>query len=138
MNNSILLLFPILLFSCGTKHSNTVAKNASKPILISDSTEVEKIEVRVGETFEIALGSVPGTGYSWQLRKPIDPKMLDLVSQQFVSGKDEEGLPGKDVFTFKAKKSGKTEVLLWYIRPWLTNNEVNPEVVTNRYLVNIP
>ena len=80
--------------------------------------------VNVGETFTITLESNPTTGYQWQLAKPLDEKILKLVSSKYEMEEPKNletgyvGVGGHEYWTFKAVGKGTTLIELMYVRPW--------------------
>jgi len=77
------------------------------------------IRVKTGNNFKIELKSNPTTGYQWQLAKPLNKKIVDLVSSDYIPPKTNlVGAGNKEIWVFKAVKKGKTEILLKYARPW--------------------
>jgi inhibitor of cysteine peptidase len=95
----------------------------------------EPIEVEQYHEFTVDLPSNPTTGYSWQLAKPLDEDILELVSTEFEEkkpeGEGEEGeivgAPGVEKWTFKAIGEGSTEIDLEYVRPWETDEPPEEE-----------
>jgi len=82
------------------------------------------IEATVGKEFTISLESNRSTGFGWQLPKPLDETIVKFVSNDYQNapeapGKERVvGVPGKEVWTFKALKSGKITIEFKYVRPW--------------------
>jgi len=79
------------------------------------------VEVEVGQEFSITLESNPTTGYQWQLAKPLDEAILQLVGSEFEASETKPelvGVGGEEVWTFKAVGRGQTEVALKYVRVW--------------------
>lgn len=82
------------------------------------------IEVSPGKEFAISLESNISTGYGWQLAKPLDGTIVKSVRNDYQSapqasdGPPLVGAPGKEVWTFKALKSGKTAIDFKYVRSW--------------------
>ncbi len=74
--------------------------------------------VHVGDSFEVALGSNPSTGYSWEISS-IDGNMLEMSAEDFIpSPIPMVGSSGSQVFTLKALEKGTTEIIFIYKRPW--------------------
>jgi len=89
------------------------------------------IEVRPGDTFEIALESVPATGYTWQEEHA--SSLLELLrANDFRAASDAVGGGGKEAFEFRALAPGETVIRFQYGRPW--EEEVADE---RRYTVRI-
>lgn len=104
----IFILCLALFFACGILLC--FAEDAKQPAVI---------EVQAGREFTITLESNATTGYSWQFSKPLDKEMLELI----ITGHSVDrpllvGSGGKQMWTIKALKPGKTVVLLEYVRPW--------------------
>ena len=77
------------------------------------------IKVKSGHTFSIKLKANPTTGYLWQLAKPLDNNYVELVSSDYIPPRTKlVGAGNIEVWTFKAIKTGKTEIILQYLRPW--------------------
>lgn len=92
------------------------------------------IIVNAGDTFKIELKSNPTTGYLWQLARPLDNNIINLVSSQYIPPETNLiGAGNKEVWIFKALKSGKTSIILKYIRPWENDRPVEQKV----FIINI-
>ncbi len=77
------------------------------------------IKTTAGKEFVITLDANVTTGYEWQLTKPIDDSLIKLVHSEYVPDKTGlVGSGGKSIWTFKAVRSGKTQISFKYIRPW--------------------
>lgn len=82
------------------------------------------VETTVGKEFTIELESNITTGYGWQLQKPVDGSLVKAVGNEYQSTPQppgEEpmaGVGGKEVWTFKALRAGKTTIDFKYVRPW--------------------
>lgn len=77
------------------------------------------ISVNVGANFKLNLKSNPTTGYQWQLAAPLDKSVLELVSSEYIAPNTNlTGADGKEIWIFKAVKSGKTKISFKYVRPW--------------------
>jgi len=82
------------------------------------------VEATSGKEFTISLDSNRTTGYGWQLAKPLDETIVKSVKNDYQSSPKKAGEPpkvgvgGKEVWTFKAVKSGKTTIEFKYVRSW--------------------
>jgi inhibitor of cysteine peptidase len=102
--------------------------------LAVSAQDSKPITVTTGQQFSVTLASNATTGYKWDLAKPLDPKALTLVTNEYVRPTTRlVGAGGKEVWTFKAVSEGKTEIALKYFRPWETN--VEPVEKTNFVVV---
>ena len=100
-------------------------------VLAQDS---KPITVTTGREFSVTLASNPTTGYKWDLAKPLDDKLIKLVTSEYVRPDTKLiGAGGKEVWTFKGVGEGKTEIDLKYVRPW--EKDVEPVRKTNFVVV---
>jgi predicted secreted protein len=74
------------------------------------------ITVAAHTKFTIALDATPGTGYSWQLARKPDPRIVKYLSSKTTSG-GAPGAPGKQLLRFQARKPGTTPMILAYVGP---------------------
>jgi predicted secreted protein len=92
---------------------------AGQPLVFQDPGV--PIKVRPGEEFSIALVSNPSTGFRWKMTLPEDDKAVTFVSSEHVVSQEVmPGVPGTEVFKFKAVTKGETKADFVYIRPWET------------------
>lgn len=96
---------------------------AGHPARAAEKTDLI-IQAAAGEEFTISLDANRSTGFGWQLAKPLDETIVKSVVNDYQNAPknpDKEplvGAPGKEVWTFKALKSGKTTIEFKYVRPW--------------------
>jgi len=79
----------------------------------------ETIEIKVGESFIIALDSNPTTGYTWH--EDFDKSFLELVDHKYersLAGEGLVGAGGTESFEFKGLKKGETEITMVYKQGW--------------------
>jgi inhibitor of cysteine peptidase len=93
------------------------------------------INATVSKEFVITLDANATTGYEWQLATPVDDKLINLVSSEYVPDKTGlVGSGGKSVWTFKALQAGKAQISFKYIRSWEKDTPPAKEIT---YSVNI-
>ena len=110
MNRSIFLLFTLVFVFLASL------------CFAEESKEAKVIESQVGNNFTIKLEANATTGYEWQFTKPLEEDILQLISSEYLPDKTELlGAGGKQVWIFKALKSGKTTIYFKYVRPWEKN-----------------
>jgi inhibitor of cysteine peptidase len=91
------------------------------PVELGINDKGSSIELEKGEEIIILLDSNPTTGYSWIPGEEIDTTIMELTDSIFFQTEKEKelvGAGGCEVFTFEAKNSGQTEIILYYQRPW--------------------
>lgn len=89
------------------------------------------IQVRPGDTFSIALASNPSTGFRWKMTLPEGEKAFTFLdSEHVVSQEVMPGVPGTEVFRFKAVSPGKSEAAFVYERPWETRTAPTRKIFT--------
>lgn len=86
------------------------------------SHKFKAMRVPQGKIITLSLDSNPTTGFSWQLVKISDKKILEFVKKEYVpAAGGKAGSPGVEKWSFKTLKSGQVEVILEYRRPWEKN-----------------
>lgn len=103
--------------------------------LTSTAWGAQQLKTAVGQKFTITLQSNATTGYSWQLAKPIESKMLKFLGSKYspkVTGLVGSG--GLEQWNFIALKRGRTKVSFKYVRPW--EKDIQP-VDTRSYQITI-
>jgi inhibitor of cysteine peptidase len=76
----------------------------------------EPIHVELNERFAISLAGNPTTGYTWQA--DVDSRYLVFLGQEFEPRTEAPGAGGREVFQFEAQRTGTTQVVFEYRRPW--------------------
>ncbi|HHT9131176.1 MAG TPA: protease inhibitor I42 family protein [Candidatus Tripitaka californicus] len=112
MNSKRLILLTVCITSMVLSHSCTKqVREYGEP----DNA----IEVKAGKDFIITLESNRTTGYGWQLARPLDGAVLELVGSEYTPGESKLiGSGGREIWTFRAVGAGKTPIAFKYIRPW--------------------
>jgi len=123
----LLALIPVmvvgLLSGCGEKTEES--KYGFMP--------VEKIEVKVNGEFTISRGFDLNSGYIW--REKYDETMLELLKSEVDTETKEDGtIILYQVFQFKAKQKGDTQVFLAHMRSSLGGNEIRTQEVFNIHI----
>ena len=89
---------------------------------------LEEIEVKVGEEFIIAQQFDLNSGYIW--REKFDESMLELLDSSIESEtKEDETIVLHQVFRFKAKQKGNTQIFLAHIRSSLQGDDVRTQEI---------
>jgi inhibitor of cysteine peptidase len=95
------------------------------------------VEAQQGQNFTITLGSNKTTGYEWQFSQPLNKSMVQLISSKYLANKTQfVGVGGRQIWTLKALKPGKTTIYFEYVRPWEKDippaNEASFEIVIKK------
>jgi len=80
---------------------------------------VEKINLKVGQSWSRVFRSLPGAGFLWMV-KNTDPSNREIIHIEKESKPMNEGLIGGPVhehWTFKAVQPGEAKIILEYARP---------------------
>jgi predicted secreted protein len=89
--------------------------------VITETDAGAPVTVRAGETFFIALGSNPSTGYSWS-QTIEDPKILSYEGAvRQTPSQAMPGAPGQQIFIFHADRSGTSTILFAYAKSFDPN-----------------
>ncbi len=93
------------------------------------------LSVSPGEKFVIVVASNRTTGFSWEIAKPFNEKVVTFLGKEYLPEKsDLDGAGGKEVWTFIAVAAGQTTIYLRYVRPW--EKGIPPERET-AYTINV-
>jgi inhibitor of cysteine peptidase len=103
-----------------------VPRNTHKSIEVSIDELMQKkqivrdIEINKGDTLTVTLGSNPTTGFSWTEQTLIsDNAIIEQTNHESVDpATNALGAAGKEVWTYRTLKAGKTEISTEYSRPW--------------------
>ena len=107
--------------------------NAAKEQMEEYLSPGETVTLTAGCRFTVRMHSNPTTGYGWQLTKPLDEKIIVLVTNDYIRPDTRlVGVGGNEVWVFKAVGRGQTEIVLKYVRPW---EKDQPPVETNVFKV---
>lgn len=122
-------VFILIFFGVGCVNSNlNETKINSETSQYTDPAS--PITVSNGEKFAIVLTSNQTTGYSWQLAKPVNEKILRLVNSEYIpAGSGLIGAGGKEIWTFLAVAAGETSISLKYARPWEKEKPPDAEII---------
>ena len=101
----------------------------SQPLMFQDPGV--PIKVRPGEEFSIALASNPSTGFRWKMTLPEEQRTVKLLGSGYVaSQKVMPGVPGEEVYKFKAITPSETKVDFVYERPWESKTAPTRKIFT--------
>jgi len=80
----------------------------------------KKVQVAVDGLLILTLCSNPTTGFQWELTRITDQTVLEKIDNKYMAPEvlNIDGAPGKEVWTFKALKKGKSFISMEYSRPW--------------------
>jgi predicted secreted protein len=90
-------------------------------ILLDESWNGKRIELKVGDEIQIELQGIGATGYSWYFDK-LDRDFFQLISEERRREKKEGeeiiGSPIQYIWIIKAKKIGNSTIEMNYYRVW--------------------
>jgi len=109
----LLVIAFMVLAACLTAPSGAYA--GDQPF----SNPAKTIEAEQCREFTIRLESNRTTGFGWDIAEPLDEKLVEFVSCEYVAADTAlVGSPGKEIWTFRAVGAGKTTIAFKYVRPW--------------------
>ncbi len=79
--------------------------------------------VKAGESFKVELVANSSTGYAWRIAKKEGTCDVDSIGHSYKD--DFVGIPssgGREVYEFKTHTKGTAKVILYYARPWESEN----------------
>lgn len=112
-----IVVFSLCLFACSS---------SLKKISLEDLNQLKECEVAVGGSLLITLKSNPTTGFKWEIVKITDKTVVKVADHRFEApevSRDKNGAPitgatGKELWTFRALKKGKSTIFMEYSQPW--------------------
>lgn len=79
----------------------------------------QRVDVRVGQPFDIRLPSNPSTGYRWTLVDPVPTSVrADGVARYEAGASGVAGAPGVETWSFVGAMAGGGQLRFEYRRPW--------------------
>jgi inhibitor of cysteine peptidase len=117
----LVLVLPLLCVGCGPS-SKSSAISVTCDEFSKQKDIVRDITVSAGATFSMTLCSNGTTGFQWGEKTQIgDQQVLQQTSYNVVAAQNtggKVGVPGTEVWNFKALKAGTSTVYVEYSRPW--------------------
>ena len=114
-----IILLLALSFAC-TVFGPGVGPASSGIVTVNESRDGQTVDVPQGGSLIVSLKSNPSTGYHWEVRDISDRQVLGEVGREFRPGEappDMVGVPGRDIWTFKALGRGSAHLLMSYTPP---------------------
>jgi inhibitor of cysteine peptidase len=115
------LILPLLCVGCSSP-SRTSAVSVTCDEFSKQKDMVKDLTVAAGATFSVTLCSNGSTGFQWGEKAQIgDPQVLQQTDYKTVAASNaggKAGVPGTEVWNFKALKAGTSTVYVEYSRPW--------------------
>lgn len=119
---AVMLLLPLLVIGCQSAQPANAATHKieiTTDDFAAQNNMTKDIELKVNDKLTVSLGSNPTTGYTWGEAAISDPAVIAQNSRNFIEPQSGTvGAPGKDVWTFTAKKAGTATIKMSYSRPW--------------------
>jgi len=119
-----LTLITICLFACSTAPEQ-VSVEASCDDFGRQQHISKEVEIAVGSSLIVTLGSNATTGFQWSESAQIsDQTVLQQIEHKYMApeAKDDKppasGTPGQETWTFKALEKGTSVISIEYSRPW--------------------
>ena len=111
----------LCLFACFPTPKQ-VSVEASCDDFMKDHHISKEVEVAVDGSMTVTLCSNPTTGFEWESAQISDQTILQQTDHKFVPPPERPepvfGEAGKEVWTFKALKEGKSTITMEYSQPW--------------------
>ena len=119
----LMVILALALFACSSPVSTGVYVEVPIDDFMNQKHVSGQVEVAMGESFTVTLGSNKTTGFEWAEDSQIsDTGVLKQVGHEFIGPESEPppppGTPGQEVWTFEALEKGTTTVSMEYGRPW--------------------
>lgn len=112
------VLAAVALAGCTTPIAGDAPREPEPPVTVD--LRGSRIDVRVGQGFEVRLPGNPSTGYRWVLVDPVPAQVrqLGVARLERIGSGPGVGAPAQEVFTFEAAQPGVSALAFEYRRPW--------------------
>lgn len=116
----VALVIPAFSVSCGRPAAQE-SISATCEDFDKQANMVKDVQITMGKTLTVSLCSNKTTGFSWPEKAQIgDPQVAEQTAYKWSapesSGK--VGVPGTEVYTFRALQPGTSVISLAYSQPW--------------------
>jgi inhibitor of cysteine peptidase len=111
----LLFLLPLL----------AVCSRPPQAVTVTEQDAGNQIELEEGDTLEVRLEGIPGTGFTWEVEAGELAILRQEGEAEFESDSELVGAPATIVLRFTAIKAGEEALRLVYHRPW--EEDVAPE-----------
>jgi predicted secreted protein len=116
---ALVILLPLITTGCGS----------AAPIIIqhslddfrSQQTIYDTVDISIGESFTVILGSNPSTGYSWgDAAIWLKTAKIEQISHNYTAPTNTSlvGAGGTDVWVFQGKSAGSSFIEIDYGQSW--------------------
>ena len=90
----------------------------------------DTVTTEAGRDVVVVLASNRAAGYSWQLAKPVNTELIPSHGVKYLADGDSQiGHGGKELWSFKTIKPGKTKIFLKYVKAGSQNRWLAPMAV---------
>jgi len=108
--------FSFFIFLSGLSEVGAMGKEPE--VILQKQDNGKGMKLKAGQTFQVQLEAMGGTGYWWYVQGP-DARHLELLSEKTRAASDGRvGGPVLGLWTFQAKERGTTEIKMDYYRKW--------------------
>ncbi len=111
------LLAAASIYATGALGHTMVAKVCEPMVLLVEGDNGRTLDLRTGESIKIVLPENATTGYRWSIDH-YDKELFEEVAQEPRYTSPAIGSGGEITFIFKAKKTGRGEIVLKHGRRW--------------------
>jgi len=100
--------------------SSGACSSVPEQVSVDASYTGKEVEIAVHGSLIVTLDSNPSTGFQWSQQAQIsDQTVLGQTDHEFMPAESAAiGAAGKEVWTFKALKKGKSTISMEYRQPW--------------------
>lgn len=116
-SRSIIIFVLLFLFLVACTGSDELAINCN--VFEDNFDQVAETAVAVGDEFTVTLCALRNHGYRWSEEVVIDhPQVIQLLTHDYEPGRSPMGgIPGKEMWTFRALEPGTATINLEHTQP---------------------
>lgn len=128
----------LLITACGGITQNmanpTVGGTAENAIVITPDMKGKSVSLKVGDTFEIQIPTIPTAGYQWETDELDTAILVQVGDPVFIMDSDPNAAGGIVTLKFKVVGKGTTALNLIFVHP--SENGI-PSLYSNSFGVTI-
>lgn len=118
----LVLIAPVLCIGCASPVKSPFIVSVACDDFTKQKDIVRDVTVTAGDIFSITLCSNGSTGFQWGEETQIsDMQVIQQTGYKTIATKNTGGMvgvPGTEVWDFKALKAGTSTIYIEYDRPW--------------------
>jgi predicted secreted protein len=137
---ALLILFSLLCLGTSALMASTykLSSAESSVVIIKKDQNGKDIRVRNGDYIQLELPALGSAGYSWHTDN-LNTKYIEVIAKETKIDSQmskKTGAPVVELWRFRAKNEGETELKLDYYRPWEGKDKSKDHFLVRLHIAN--